>query len=157
MRPPPTILPVILLATAAFLIPSCTVLKTMRDHKDIRYVRDNEHLYHEKAVAAVTYAYNTGIHDIRTDTLQDKKLRKKLQGLGSITVTFGQKGNEPDEPADSIVTFLTPTLLLGWREVVYDFSARQRTYPTDRSNIASYIFVNVGNRIYYRRRPFPMM
>jgi hypothetical protein len=113
MRPPPTILPVILLATAAFLIPSCTVLKTMRDHKDIRYVRDNEHLYHEKAVAAVTYAYNTGIHDIRTDTLQDKKLRKKLQGLGSITVTFGQKGNEPDEPADSIVTFLTPTLLLG--------------------------------------------
>jgi hypothetical protein len=150
-------LSVILLSATLLSMTSCVVLKTTRDRKDIRFVKDNEHLYHEKALAAVTYAYNTGIHNIRTDTLNDKSLRKKLQGLGSITVTFAQGSDRTDEPVDSIVTFLAPTLLLGWREVVYDFSARQRTFPDDRSTRSSYIFVKVADRIYYRRRPFPMM
>jgi hypothetical protein len=154
---PRILLPIVLLSATLLSMNSCMVLKMSRDHKDIGFVKNNEQLYYEKALAAVTYAYNTGILHIRTDSIHDAALRKKLQGLGSITVTFQENLNRTDEPVDSIVTFLEPTVLLGWREVVYDFSARQRTFPDDKKDRSNYIFVKVADRLYYRRRPLPLM
>jgi hypothetical protein len=152
-----TLLPIVLLTATLLSMHSCVVLKVNRDHKDIEFVKNNEHLYYEKALAAVTYAYKTGIQHIRTDSIHDTALRKKLQGLGSITVTFQENLNRTDEPIDSIVTFLETTVLLGWREVVYDFAARQRTFPDDKKDRSNYIFVKVADRLYYRRRPLPLM
>lgn len=81
--------------------------------------------------------------------------------LGDGTTVDFRKGycpqNDSIEPCDSVVIFQRMSILLGIREVIYDFSANQKSYRDDLGYRNYYSFRKAAPKIYIRRRQIPMM
>ena len=144
---------------ACMALPSCAcvALKRMNDRHITRYV--NKHLDAVYA-AADTLRQLTGRspQTFPLDTLPDKLLRQ-VAGLGEeATVSFQE--NYPynkHEPCDSVVVFEHTSILLGVREIIYDFSVVAQPITEYRQYRNFYGFIRIAPRIYLRRSQIPLM
>jgi hypothetical protein len=104
---------------------------------------------------AVSLTFGQIKKDFNAKDVQDDVMRKKIISLGSsVYVTY--KNGSGYEILDSNVTFKTFTLF-GVTEIIYDFATIPRHFNDDTKNRREYYFVKLADRIYYRRRPIPMM
>jgi hypothetical protein len=113
----------------------------------------------ELAEYSVGYTIDKKIKSFKTDTLYNKIRREfNRNGCGGVvTVTYSSKdNNQIIGLLDSSVIFKQITFR-GITEIIYDFSANKKQYYNDTSNIEQFVFLKVGERIYYRRRPVPFM
>jgi len=72
-------------------------------------------------------------------------------------VTYNNSDNDKISGLIDSTVIFKQTTLKGVTEIIYDFAANERKFEDDKSNPSQFIFLNVTNRIYYRRRPIPMM
>ncbi|KAA2241361.1 hypothetical protein F0L74_15780 [Chitinophaga agrisoli] len=140
---------------------SCYSLKFRKDKQDIKWITRHQAFIRSLSDSAIALAGPKG-KQIDFDTLADGKLKKDLSRLGysvhvEYTSQFGSGDSIARQPVDSIVTFEQTGVLLGDRMLILDFSKQPRTYPDDFSDIGNYLFIQVAPKIYYYRRPVPMM
>lgn len=134
--------------------PGCILSKHATDKAMRKHVANNPSIVKEAAEFAVSITLNKSQTEFFSEDVQNKKMREKIASLGSyVTVTYS--GNDYEIP-DSNVTFKTITLF-GVAEIVYDFAAKARVFADQTENKKQYYFVKLAERIYYRRRPVPMM
>ena len=133
----------------------CVMSKSSTDRTISKYVSKNTALVKEAVEFSISATYNKFKHDFVVADVTDKEMRKKIASLGSSVYVTYNNGTDYEIP-DSNVTFKTITLF-GVTEVVYDFAATPREVVDNTKNKQSYYFVKLADRIYYRRRPFPMM
>jgi hypothetical protein len=147
----------LLLFTILFVTVSsgCVISKKSTDKSVIKYVSKNTELVKAAAEFAVSVTYDQVKKDFLAKDVHDKDMRNKIVSLGS-SVYVAYKSDSPYEILDSNVTFKTITLF-GVTEVIYDFAATQRKFTENTKNRQEYYFVKLADRIYYRRRPIPMM
>ena len=143
-----------------FLVCSCNTSKESVDKSIVAHGVKKAEIIKELAGFSVGFTLDKKVKTFRTDTLDDKGIKRKFNrnGYGGlVTVTFGSKSSDQIYGfLDSSVTFKQSDLR-GITEIIYDFSANEKTYNNDTSNTKQYIFLKVANRIYYRRRSIPMM
>lgn len=140
---------------------SCALSKNLFDKQNLKRIDKHKTSIPELAEYSVSQLGNKNWLEIQVDTLTNKSIKRKIKNLGKIsavhvkakdTLSYGH-----NEPFDSTVTFNRTSFFLGVEEIIFDYSKRNRTFPSYVSATGDYKFVNVGNRIYYRRRPFPWM
>ncbi|HEX6171095.1 MAG TPA: hypothetical protein VFZ33_15510 [Chitinophagaceae bacterium] len=133
----------------------CVLGKKSTDKSKIFYASQNTALIKEAAGFAVLVTYGETEDNFLAKDVQNKEMRNKITSLGSsVEVTYNN--SRTGEIPDSNVTFITITLF-GVTEVIYDFALREREFSDDTKNKNEYYFVKLADRIYYRRRPIPMM
>ncbi len=145
----------------ACTLSSCYTLKFRKDKQDIKWIAKHQALIRALSDSAIILAGLQG-KQIDFDTLPDGKLKKDFSRVGySVRVEyaswFGVKDSVAMQPVDSIVTFEQTGVLLGDRQLILDFSKQERTFPDNFSDIGNYLFIQVAPKIYYYRRPVPMM
>lgn len=134
---------------------SCILSKKATDKSVTKYVINQTELVKEAAKFSVSMTYNKSKKDFLAKDILDKKMREKITSLGvSVYVAYEDK-NFLEIP-DSSVTFKTMTLF-GVTEIIFDFAVAQRTFADNTTNRKEYYFIKLADRIYYRRRPIPMM
>ncbi|HTE12221.1 MAG TPA: hypothetical protein VK645_14660 [Chitinophagaceae bacterium] len=130
------------------------------DKSTIDYNTKKAGIIKELAMFSVAYAIDKKQKTFRTDTLRDRKMRKKFNrnGYGGIVIiTFANKDhNKISGLPDSTVIFKQISLR-GVEEIIYDFAVGKKRYEDDTTNLKGFVFKNVTERIYYRRRPLPLM
>lgn len=143
----------------AMLASACFTSRESIDNSQVKYGIKNEATIKELATLAVTYALETNKHWFHTDTLPDLATRKKFKQSGyggDVTVTFSNNNYRTlYGDIDSTVIFKNITLR-GVLEIIYDFSAVKKNFTDDTSS-SDYVLRRLTDRIYYRRRPFPLM
>ncbi|ACU63328.1 hypothetical protein [Chitinophaga pinensis] len=146
-----------LMACIAFQSCACVALKRMNDRHITHYVQKN---LGDVTAVADTLRRMAGNPTQRfpVSSLPDD-LRKKVAILGEeATVSFPE--NYPyrkDEPCDSVVVFEHTSILLGVRELIYDFSVITQPVNEDRQYRNFYGFIRIAPRIYIRRSQIPLM
>lgn len=134
---------------------SCILSKKATDKSVTKYVSNNNELVKEAAEYSVSVTYNQSKKEFLAKDVLDKEMRDKITSLG-VSVYVAYKDGPYSEIPDSSVTFKTMTLF-GVTEIVYDFAETERTFADNTKNRQEYYFVKLADRIYYRRRPIPMM
>src|SRR5882757_4861697 len=154
---PRLLTPLILLA---LFLCSCSTSKEALDKSTIEYTTKKASIIKELAAFAIVYTTDKKQKIFRTDTLSDKKIKKKFNSNGYgglIIVTYSTAGNNIIfDLIDSTVIFKQITVR-GVTEIIYDFAADKKKYEDDRTNPQQFVFLNVTDRIFFRRRPIPMM
>jgi len=139
---------------------SCSISKDALDKSTIKYGIKNAKAIRELAEFAVAYTIDKKQKIFWTDTLQNKTIRKKFNSNGCggfVTVTFKNSDyNIMDGLIDSTVIFKQITLR-GITEIIYDFAADKKKFEDNKASSQQFVFLNVTERIYYRRRQIPMM
>jgi hypothetical protein len=133
----------------------CLFSKAYTDKSIIDKVSKDTAGVKQAAEFAVSVTYGQEIKEFLANDVVDKEMRNKISVLGAhvyVTYAAGSAGEIPD----SNVTFKTITLA-GVTEIIYDFAGRPRVFPENTTNRKSYYFIRLADRIYYRRRLFPMM
>jgi hypothetical protein len=142
------------------LLYSCSTSKEALDQSIIKHGIRNADAIRELAEFAVINTFEKKQKSFQTDTLQDKAIRKKFNSNGYgglITVTFKNSDNNiMSGLIDSTVIFKQITLQ-GVTEIIYDFAADKKKFKNDKTNSQQFVFLNITDRIYYRRRPVPLM
>jgi hypothetical protein len=134
---------------------SCIISKKGTDKSVIKYVRKNIDVVKEAAEFSVKVTYDQTKNDFNAQDVHDEAMRKKIISLGSsVYVTYA--GKSYYEIPDSNVAFKTITLF-GVTEVIYDFATIPRIVYDNTNNRQQYYFIKLADRIYYRRRPIPIM
>src|SRR5262249_38326206 len=133
----------------------CTLSKKSTDKSVTKYVLQNTGLVKEAAEFAVKVTYEQSNKGFNAKDVQDPTMKRKIESLGS-SVYVNYEGGAQYEIPDSSVTFETITLA-GVTEIVYDFATKPREFSNNTRNRREYYFVRLTDRIYYRRRPIPMM
>ena len=144
----------------ALFASSCLTSKGALDQGIIVHSNKKQTVIRELAEFAVAYTIGKSRKKFNTDTLSDRAMKRKFtrNGYGGlITVTYSDTDNDKVSGLiDSTVIFEQMTLK-GITEIIYDFAATEREFKEDRTNPQQFVFLYVANRIYYRRRPVPMM
>jgi len=139
---------------------SCSTSKEAYDKSVIQYSIKKADVIRELAEFSVAYSIDRNERTFRTDTLADKTIRNKFNrnGLGGlVTITFSNDDyNIISGLIDSTVIF-KETTLRSITEIIYDFAANKRNLSDNKTNPQQSVLLNVTDRIYYRRRPFPIM
>lgn len=135
---------------------SCTAIRKSKNRSSINFASRNTELVKECAAFAIAATAGTKITTFRPEDITDKKMRKKIASLGS-EITVNYRGHDNYEIPDSTVTFESTSVLMGITSFIYDFANNPRTYPNSGSRKGDYYFVKIADRIYYRKRAFPMM
>jgi len=139
---------------------SCSTSKETFDNSIVNYGIKKQKIIQELAEYAIAYTIDKPQKLFSTDTLSNKDIKKKFNrnGYGGlVTVTYKNiDNNKIFGLIDSTVIF-KQTTLKGVTEIIYDFGAKERQFEDDKTNSDRYVFLTVTNRIYYRRRPIPMM
>jgi hypothetical protein len=134
--------------------------KEALDRSTIEYGIKNANVIRELAEFAVANTLDKKQKTFLTDTLSNKTIRKKFNrnGYGGVvTVTFKNADNDIlDGVIDSTVIF-EQTTLRGITEIIYDFAADKKKFEDNKTSPRQFVFLNVTDRIYYRRRQIPMM
>lgn len=146
-----------LIACIAFQSCACVTLKRMNDRRITRYVA--KHLEDVYAVSdTIRRMAANPTQRFPVNSLPDH-LRKKVAILGEeATVSFQE--NYPyrqGEPCDSVVVFEHISILLGVRELIYDFSVITQPVNENRQYRNWYGFIRIAPRIYIRRSQIPLM
>jgi hypothetical protein len=134
---------------------SCGVTKKGADRANTKFIRKNLNSIKDAAEFAVQATYNNSKRTFIASEVNDKVMRRKIQAIGNeVSVSF--KERTYSEIPDSVVTFERMTLL-GVTEVIYDFAEIPRILMDNTTNKQEYYFIKIADRVYYRRRPIPMM
>lgn len=140
---------------------SCVLSKESFDKRNLKKIEKHKSTIPELVDFSVSLLGHKQWLEIDTDTLSDKTIKRKIKNLGKISSiyvraidTFAYERNEPN---DSIVTFNRVSFFYGVEHIIYDYSKQNKSFPSYVSSSGDYKFISIGNRIYYRRRPFPWM
>ena len=134
----------------------CSCIFGRKDSSVIKYTAKNADHIKSLATFAISYARDKKIDRFRTDTLEDKLMRKEFNHYGQggfVSVTYNGDNFTNKGLPDSCVIFEQVNFFGGIREIIYDFGVVQAKNPNSPGDL----FVKVADRIYYRRRPIPMM
>ena len=140
---------------SSLLLSSCYLLKISRDNTIIRNASLKKDKVFEAATIAVSLTYQSTQNRIIVSNILDSSIKNKLKAFGSTVEVAYQTGAYYEIP-DSCVTFTTMTLI-GVTDIIYDFAVRQRNFEPSKNKRKDYYFTKVVDRIYYRRRPIPLM
>ena len=150
----------VVLFLLTLFLSSCSTSKYTFDNSIVKHGIKKQKIIKELAEFAVAFTKDEPLKVFSTDTLSNKDIKKKFNrnGYGGlITVTYkNADNNKIFGLIDSTVIF-KQTTLKGITEIIYDFAAKERRFEEDKTNSSQYVFVTVVSRIYYRRRPIPMM
>jgi len=140
---------------------SCALSKNSFDSQNLKKINKYKSSIPELAEFSISILQNNSWVEIQTDTLTNAVIKKKIKKLGKISSIYVRTQDTfaygHNEPFDSTVTFNRTSFFLGVEEIIFDYSKRNRSFPNYISASGDYKFLNVGDRIYYRRRPFPWM
>ena len=76
-----------------------------------------------------------------------------MEKLGwTVNVTY-----QASASGDSIVSFKNTSLKQGVQEFLYDFKTHPRNEASEPTISKENATIQISERIYYRKRPFPMM
>lgn len=134
---------------------SCILSKRATDRSIKKSLTKNPARVKEAAEFAVSVTYGKKETSFEAKDVVDKDMREKINRLGS-SVRVHYKDGDYSEIPDSNVTFVTITLF-GVTEIIYDFASVARNFTDQTNDWKQYYFVKISDRIYYRRRPVPMM
>jgi hypothetical protein len=143
---------IIVILTGSFFIHGCSAPKTAVDHRYTSYAKKDSLLIKEMAEYALLFSIENNTRSFEADHIADKKIRRKMSSLGN-TVDISYYSSM--DITDSSVVFKSITLG-GVKEYIYDFSTRPKMLGSDTAG-SRQPTIQVTQRIYYRRRPFPMM
>lgn len=133
----------------------CAIFKNSTDRRYEKYVTNHPADVKEAARYAIERTYNEARHEFELVEVEDPAIQAILQELGpSVSVAYDSSALY--EIRDSVVTFKRIGLT-GVTEVMYDFAYHERTFEDKKEHPKDYIFEKLADRIYYRRRRFPMM
>ncbi|PSL23729.1 hypothetical protein [Chitinophaga ginsengisoli] len=141
---------------------ACVPLRKYNDKRLTRYINRNLPSIHVLGDTLRALARNhDGEYRFLTDTLKSQTLKKTMSALGYETsVCFKQQYPYDacnEVPCDSVIIFQQMSILLGVREVIYDFSVHPKSYPESLQYRNFYSFRKAAPNIYIRRRQIPMM
>lgn len=132
----------------------CFPSKETLDNRHTAYIKKNEALVKEMAEFAILFCRENNINSFSAAEINDRTMRKKMTNLGASIQVYYKNGGE--DFYDSTVTFKTINFS-GVVEYVYDFAATPRNFSSDTKNGGGEYTGQINERVYYRRRPFPMM
>jgi len=125
------------------------------DTRQAEYARKNSPFIKEMAEYALLFSQKNDTLQFSTDNIADRKKRKKMERVGrSINITYYSPGNTG---MDSTITFKNITITHGIIEFLYDFALSPRNMGTDTAGRKQNIRIQASERVYYIRRPFPLM
>lgn len=130
-------------------------MKKSADRSNQKFACTNAELIMQASTMAVSLAYGKKDMYFEVSKVKDTLMRSVMGKLGS-TVYVVFEGPGYDEIKDSCVRF-TSISLTGAQDILYDFAARERNFENSKGDRRSYYFKKVADRIYYRRRPIPLM
>lgn len=138
---------------AAVLFSGCSAPKASQDEANINYAKENPALIKEMAEYAILFCRENNITSFKTDQVSNRTAKRKLSNLGyHVSVYY----NMHDINYDSTVIFKTISFT-GVKEYIYDFAGRPRNLGGENSAGDKEMVKQVNERIYFRRRPFPLM
>jgi hypothetical protein len=130
---------------------SCSILNRSRIKSKVDFIKANEKFIKECSAFSIEKSSTK----FNISAITDKKVRNKISALGENVYVHYKDDNY--EIPDSNVTFESFSLLYGITEIVYDFASNNRKFKTVGSSKSDYYFIQIADRIYFRRRPIPMM
>jgi len=143
------------------IVQSCTLSKNSFDKQNLKKINKYKSSIPELAEFSISILENKSWLEIDVDTLTNILIKRKIRKLGKISSIYVRTQDTfsygHSEPFDSTVTFNRTSFFLGVEEIIFDYSKRNRSFPNYISKTGDYKFLNVSERIYYRRRPFPWM
>jgi hypothetical protein len=120
----------------------------------VKFAKEHPVLIKEMAEYAVMFCIENKVSEFNTLTIADNKIRKKMARLGeTIYVTYSNSCCF----SDSSVTFHEVSIGQGVREFIYDFKTKPRNDGSEPYISKESATIRVSERIYYRKRPFPVM
>jgi len=139
---------------------ACVPLRKYNDRRLTKYINRNLPSIHMLSDSLLALAQNSN-YDYQHDTLKSQQLRGAMSALGYETSVYFKQQYPYDActkvPCDSIIVFKQMSLLLGVREVIYDFSVNPKSYREYLQYRDFYSFKKAAPNVYIRRRPIPMM
>jgi len=139
---------------------ACVPLRKYNDRRLTKYINRNLPSIHTLRDSLLALAQNSN-YDYQHDTLKSRQLREAMSALGYETSVYYKQQYPYDPcnevPCDSVIIFKQMSVLLGVREVIYDFSVNPKSYPEYLQYRNFYSFKKAAPTVYIRRRPIPMM
>ncbi|SHN12731.1 hypothetical protein [Chitinophaga sp. CF418] len=139
---------------------ACVPLRKYNDKRLTRYINRNLPSIHTLSDSLLVLANNNN-YDYPHYTLKSQQLRNAMSALGLETSVYYKQQYPYDPcnevPCDSVIIFKQMSILLGVREVIYDFSMNPKSYPEYLQYGNFYSFKKAAPNVYIRRRPVPMM
>jgi hypothetical protein len=134
----------------------CSVIRKSKNRSSINFIKKNESLIKDCVAFSISATLDSKTTSFSLEDIKDKKVRKQIASLGTKVYVI-YNGRDNYEIPDSTVTFQNTSLSMGVTEIVYDFANNPRSFSDNGSHKGDYYFVKVADRIYYRKRAFPMM
>jgi hypothetical protein len=145
----------LLLSSYTLLLHGCVGSKKSLDKEKTLYLSRNAGLVERTARYAIMQTLGEKENHFTAEQVPDRYTRKDIESLGRQVNVFYQSSFN-SAGADSIVIFknITP---FGTTEVIYDFAARQRSFPEKTERPKEFYFIKISERIYYVRRQVSLM
>lgn len=143
------ILPVLLLS-----LTGCVTSRLKYIDNQVQFAKQNQVLIKEMAEYAVMFCLENNVSEFKSEIIADRIIRNKIAHLGStIYVTYSNECCH----YDSSVTFHTVSIGQGTQEFIYDFATNPRNMGSEKSITKESAFIQTSERVYYKKRPFPMI
>ncbi len=143
-----------ILSLLCLLLAGCFTTRLEHIDLQVKFAKENPVLIKEMAEYAVLFCRENKISEFKTELVSDKSIRRKMARLGeTIYVNYGNSCCSQD----SSVTFHEVSIGNGVQEFVYDFKTHPRNDGDDAEISKDNATIQVSERIYYKKRPFPMM
>lgn len=135
------------------LLGSCSPSRyAKKDAAHVKYAKEHAALVEEMVKYVLIFGKEHQTREFNVEVVADRSVRRKLYSLGArVDITYFSPG-----VYDSTVTFKTINFS-GVYEYMFDFATRPRRYGDKGQPGNSSVMIQVTDRIYYSRRPFPMM
>jgi hypothetical protein len=145
---------VMILLLCTILFTSCFVSKTKTNERCSAFAKKNADMIREMAEYAVMFCRVNNKIRFTASQIDNRKIRRKMERLGDeVTVFYCCAGNM----TDSTVSFESSSIFHGITTYVYDFATWPRNAPDETGSYQNNVTIRVTPRIYFQRRPFPMM
>jgi hypothetical protein len=147
---------IFLSAGLSLVLPSCVSSKKAATFPNTDFLRENAGEIETLVKDCLLFGRDNGVTFFDIDSLTNTTTKKKLSSYAASVQIVYSSNYAGAFTFDSTVVF-TRITLAGVREVIFDFAEKTKeldVYFTSRRN--PYL-IKVTDRIYYRRRPFPMM
>jgi hypothetical protein len=146
-----------ILATAIGMLAGCKSSQNPASVPETRYLRENADEIESMVKYCLLFSMDNNVTYFDIDSLANNSTKKKLSSYGtSVQIIYDDEYTSSTD-FDSTVIFKRITLLHGVREVIFDFAAKTKDREVYFTRRRDPYLIKVTDRIYYRRRPFPMM